>query len=81
MSRTRLLEFIYGAPAENPHLVGKPLIGELSSLRSARRAQYRVIYRIDDEAATVTVVKVAQCGDAYRREQLRRSRSLASQER
>jgi mRNA interferase RelE/StbE len=61
-----VLEFIYGALAENPHRVGKPLLGELSGLHSARRGQYRVIYRIDDEVVTVTVVKVAHRGDAYR---------------
>jgi mRNA-degrading endonuclease RelE of RelBE toxin-antitoxin system len=61
-----VLEFIYGALAENPHRVGKPLLGELSGLHSARRGQYRVIYRIDDEVVTVTVIKVAHRGDAYR---------------
>jgi len=63
---TAVLEFIYGALAENPHRVGKPLLGELSGLHSARRGQYRVIYRIDDEVVTVTVVKVTHRGDAYR---------------
>ena len=61
-----VLEFIYGALAENPHRVGKPLLGELSRLHGARRGQYRVIYRIDDEVVTVTVIKVAHRGDAYR---------------
>ena len=63
---TAVLEFIYGALAESPHRVGKQLLGELSGLHSARRGQYRVIYRIDDEVVTVTVVKVAHRGDAYR---------------
>ena len=58
--------FIYGALAENPHRVGKPLLGELSGLYGARRGQYRVIYRIDDEVVTVTVIKVAHRGDACR---------------
>jgi mRNA-degrading endonuclease RelE of RelBE toxin-antitoxin system len=61
-----VLEFIYGALAENPHRFGKPLLGELSGLHGARRGQYRVIYRIDDEVVTVTVIKVAHRGDAYR---------------
>lgn len=61
-----VLEFLYGALAENPHRVGKPLLGKLSGLHSARRGQYRVIYEIDDEVVTVTVIKIAHRGDAYR---------------
>ena len=61
-----VLEFIYGALAENPHRVGKPLLGKLSGLHSARRGQYRVIYEIDDGVVTVTVIKIAHRGDAYR---------------
>ena len=61
-----VLEFLYGALAENPHRVGKPLLGKLSSLHSARRGQYRVIYEVDDEVVTVTVIKIAHRGDAYR---------------
>ncbi len=40
------VEFIYGSLAENPERVGKPLRRELAGLRSARRGEYRVIYRI-----------------------------------
>ena len=61
-----VLEFMFGALAENPHRVGKPLVGELSGLYSARRGQYRVIYRMDDEVVTVTVVMVAHRAAAYR---------------
>ena len=61
-----VLEFLYGALAENPHRVGKPLLGKLSSLHSARRGQYRVIYEVDDEVVTVTVIKIAHRGEAYR---------------
>ncbi len=61
-----VLEFLYGALAENPHRVGKPLLGKLSGLHSARRGQYRVIYEVDDEVVTVTVIKIAHRGDAYR---------------
>ena len=60
------LEFIFGALADNPHRVGKPLQGELTGLHSARRGQYRVIYRIDDHVVTVTVVRIAHRSDAYR---------------
>ena len=61
-----VLEFLYGALAGNPHRVSRPLLGKLSGLHSARRGQYRVIYEIDDEVVTVTVIKIAHRGDAYR---------------
>ena len=59
-------EFITGALAENPQRVGKPLLGELSGLWTARRGQYRVVYAIHDEIVTVTIVRVAHRRDAYR---------------
>lgn len=63
---TAALEFIMGPLAENPQRVGKPLRGELADLWSARRGQYRVVYLIEDEIVTVTVVRVAHRIDAYR---------------
>ena len=60
-------EFIVGALLDNPHRVGKQLHPPLDDRHSARRGTYRVIYRIDDERRTVTVVDVAHRGDAYRR--------------
>lgn len=63
---TAALEFIMGPLAENPHRVGTPLRGELADLWSARRGQYRVVYMIDDEIVTVSVVRVAHRTDAYR---------------
>ena len=46
-----VVEFLYGSLAESPHRVGKPLKLGLEGLHSARRGDYRVIYRIDDEPA------------------------------
>ena len=43
-----VVEFLYGSLAASPHRVGKPLKLGLEGLRSARRGDYRVIYRIDD---------------------------------
>jgi mRNA interferase RelE/StbE len=60
------LAFIFGALGENPYGVGKPLLGELEGLYSARRGQYRVIYSIDDDVVTVAVVRIAHRADAYR---------------
>lgn len=59
-------EFITGPLADNPHRVGKRLLPPLDDRHSARRGTYRVIYRIDDEHMTVTVLTVAHRSDAYR---------------
>ena len=59
-------EFISGALAKNPQRVGKPLMGDLAGLWSARRGQYRVIYAIDDSVVTVVVATTVHRRDAYR---------------
>jgi mRNA interferase RelE/StbE len=59
-------EFIIGALLDNPQRVGKRLQAPLADRHSARRGTYRVIYRIDDEERTVTVLDVAHRRDAYR---------------
>ncbi|WP_408665024.1 type II toxin-antitoxin system RelE family toxin [Jatrophihabitans sp.] len=38
----------------------------MADRHSARRGTYRVIYRIDDQKLTVTVVAVVHRNDAYR---------------
>ena len=58
-------EFIVG-PLLDPHRVGKRLRPPLEDRHTARRGTYRVIYRIDDEDRSVTVVDVAHRRDAYR---------------
>ena len=59
-------EFIIGPLLENPQRVGKQLTAPLEDRHSARRGTYRVIYRIDDESLTVTVLAVGARSDAYR---------------
>jgi mRNA interferase RelE/StbE len=59
-------EFIIGPLLGNPHRVGKQLRPPLEGRHSARRGTYRVIYRIDDDIHTVTVVDVAHRQNAYR---------------
>ncbi|HEY0188394.1 MAG TPA: type II toxin-antitoxin system RelE/ParE family toxin [Cellulomonas sp.] len=59
-------EFVNGPLAQNPHRVGKQLVGDLAGYWSARRGQYRVIYLIDDGRVIVTVVKVDHRRDVYR---------------
>ncbi len=61
---TAAIEFIYGTLASNPHRAGKALRFELDGLHSARRGDYRIIYRVDD--ALITIVAVEHRSDAYR---------------
>jgi mRNA-degrading endonuclease RelE of RelBE toxin-antitoxin system len=63
---TAAYEFIAGPLLDSPHRVGKQLRPPLDDRHSARRGTYRVIYRIDDQSRTVTVVDVAHRRDAYR---------------
>lgn len=58
-------EFVKGPLLDDPHRVGKPLRFELAGYRSARRGQYRVIYRIDEREVVVEVIKISHRGDAY----------------
>jgi mRNA interferase RelE/StbE len=59
-------EFMTGPLLQQPYRVGKRLLPPLDDRFSARRGTYRIIYRIDDKAAVVTVVDVAHRRDAYR---------------
>ena len=60
-------EFLIGPLLQNPRRVGKPLMRPLQGRHSARRGTYRILYRIDEEARTVTVLTVTPRSDAYRR--------------
>ncbi len=57
----------FGAIADDPRRVGKPLRFELEGDWCARRGPYRVLYRIDDRRRLVTVVAVRHRTDVYRR--------------
>lgn len=61
---TAVAEFIDGALAENRARVGNGLRFELEGLHSARRGDYRVIYRI--EGLQITIVAIEHRADAYR---------------
>ena len=62
---TAVVEFLYGSLAASPYRVGKPLKLGLEGLHSARRGDYRVIYRIDDRQRQVTVVAIEHRSDVY----------------
>ena len=64
--RDAAISLMLGALAEAPRRVGKPLVGELSGLWSARRGDYRIVYEIDDVAATILVHRVQHRRDVYR---------------
>ena len=63
---TAAVEFLYGSLAANPRRVGKPLKLGLDGLHSARRGDYRVIYRIDEQHHRVEVVAIEHRSDIYR---------------
>lgn len=58
-------EFMIGPLLDEPHRVGKRLLPPLADRHSARRGTYRIIYRIDDKAHTVTVVDIDHRSDIY----------------
>lgn len=62
-----VIEFLTGALIENPHRVGKPLRGELAGIYSARRGTYRVLYRINDQAHEVVVLRIEHRRGVYSR--------------
>lgn len=64
---TAIVEFVYGSLAANPLRAGKPLRLDLEGLHSARRGDYRVIYRVDTDRQRVEVIAVEHRSDAYRR--------------
>ena len=59
-------EFMTGPLLENPHRVGKELRPPLADRHTARRGTYRILYRIDDQTRSVTVLAIGHRGDIYR---------------
>lgn len=59
-------EFIAGPLRDNPRRVGTPLREPLAPLYSARRGDYRVLYRIIDRRLVIEIVSVIHRRDAYR---------------
>jgi len=60
------VEFCFGPLANNPRRVGKPLTRELTGQNVARRGEYRVIYRVDDNGGVVHVLRIEHRRDIYR---------------
>lgn len=60
-----VLAFCDGPLAENPKRVGKALRNQLTGLHSARRGEYRIIYRVDETVVTVDEVRIRHRAQAY----------------
>ena len=58
------LALVTGDLADNPYRVGKALQSPLEGRHSARRGDYRILYRIGD--GVVTILDVKHRRDAYR---------------
>lgn len=61
-----VVEFISGPLAGNPHRLSKPLRNDLEGLRSARRGDYRILLRVDDDHHTVLIVDIDHRAHIYR---------------
>lgn len=62
-----LVAFIFGGLATNPRRRGKPLRRELDGHWSARRGEFRVVYRLDEQSKTMYVLKIGHRSDVYHR--------------
>ncbi len=63
---TAVVEFCYGTLAANPQRVGKALKFDLAGLHSARRGDFRIVYRIDEPRLRIEVVAIERRSDVYR---------------
>ncbi|MEO7981460.1 MAG: type II toxin-antitoxin system RelE/ParE family toxin [Sporichthyaceae bacterium] len=63
---TSVVDFLTAGLVANPHRTGKPLREYLAGIWSARRGTYRALYRINEEAREVIVLRVEHRLDAYR---------------
>jgi len=61
-----VLDFLIGPLVENPHRVGKALLGELAGVHSARIGAYRVVYEVDATDRVVRVIHIDHRADIYR---------------
>lgn len=59
-------ETIQRSIAVNPYRVGKPLDEPFDGFHSARRATYRIIYRIHEAKRVVEIHSIRHRRDAYR---------------
>ena len=60
-----VVEFMTVTLVENPQRLSKPLRGDLEGYRSARRGDYRILIRIDEDEQSVLVIRVDHRAHAY----------------
>lgn len=62
-----MIDHVDGPIAENPHRLGKVLrLPPLIGIHSARRGEYRILYKILEGDGTIVVIDVQHRRDAYR---------------
>jgi mRNA interferase RelE/StbE len=61
-----IFEFIHRPLSTDPWRVSSPLHNELDGFRGARRGEYRVVFRVDEEERVIRVVRVDHRSDIYR---------------
>lgn len=61
-----IVEFITGPLLDEPRRVGKPLTREFEGFFSARRGQYRIVYRLNEVDHSVEVVRIDHRSRVYR---------------
>lgn len=61
-----LVAFIFGSLASDPRRRGKPLQRELDGRWAARRGDYRIVYRLDDDTKTMYVLRIGHRASIYR---------------
>lgn len=60
--------FLTGGLLDDPERVGNPLRRELTGYHSARRGEYRILYRMELAGRAVVVVRISYRADVYRRD-------------
>lgn len=61
-----IIEFVYGDLSRNPQRVGRALERDLAGFHSARRGPYRVLYSIDEEHNSISILRVDHRADVHR---------------
>lgn len=61
-----LVEFIFGGLASEPRRRGKPLQRELAGRWAARRGDYRIVYRLDEDTKMMYILRIGHRSQVYR---------------
>jgi mRNA interferase RelE/StbE len=56
----------FGGLVDDPRRRGKPLQRELGGRWAARRGDYRIVYRLDEDTKTMYVLKIGHRAHVYR---------------